>query len=236
MDRTSARRALALIAAVTCAAAAGCSHGARGGKGAAPGDAGAPPPAASAPAAPQSGTFAGDMQARAAEPTPPRDPLAAFETVRGVLQSPRCVNCHPAGDVPLQGDDSHLHLQNVRRGPDGNGVAGLECTACHGRANPPDSYGARQPPGVKNGWHLPPPGMKMVFEGVGSRALCEGLKDPTQNGGKDLPALLEHVSADPIVLWGWQPGRGRAPVALPHAEFVSAFRAWADAGAPCPAH
>ena len=28
--------------------------------------------------------------------------LAAFETVRGVLQHARCQNCHPRGDTPLQ--------------------------------------------------------------------------------------------------------------------------------------
>jgi hypothetical protein len=33
----------------------------------------------------------------------------AFETVRAVLQHPRCQNCHPEGDAPLQGDDGHAH-------------------------------------------------------------------------------------------------------------------------------
>ena len=47
------------------------------------------------------------------------DPVAAFEVVRAVLQSPRCVNCHPRGDAPLQGDDGHTHLQFVQRGPEG---------------------------------------------------------------------------------------------------------------------
>jgi hypothetical protein len=163
------------------------------------------------------------------------DPIAAFETVRVVLQSPRCMNCHPAGDAPLQGDDSHIHLQNIQRGPEGNGVAGLGCSACHGKANLPDSYGAHMPPGVATGWHLPPAEMKMVFAHLDSRALCEQLKDPAQNGGKDVAALVDHVSKDPLVLWGWSPGHGRTPVPVAHAEFVSAFRTWADAGAPCPA-
>ncbi len=163
-----------------------------------------------------------------------RDPVASFEIVKAVLQSPRCVNCHPAGDAPLQGDDSHVHTQHVRRGPGGFGVAGLDCAACHGSANPPDSYGALAPPGVATGWHLPPPEMKMVFEGVGARALCEQLKDPERNGGKDMAALVRHVSADPLVLWGWSPGYGRKPVPIAHPDFVSAFKDWADAGAPCP--
>ena len=35
---------------------------------------------------------------------------AAFLEVYKVLISPRCQNCHPAGDAPLQGDDSHVHI------------------------------------------------------------------------------------------------------------------------------
>jgi len=172
-----------------------------------------------------------------AEPAPTAparpDPIASFEMVRGVLQSPRCVNCHPAGDQPLQGDDSHVHQQFVVRGADGRGAAGQACTTCHAAANPPASYGAHQPPGVSTGWRLPPPETRMVFAGLSTSALCEQLKDPKRNGGKDLAALLHHVSADPLVLWGWSPGFGRAPVAISHDDFVRAFKAWADAGAPC---
>ncbi|HEX7623358.1 MAG TPA: Isoquinoline 1-oxidoreductase subunit [Anaeromyxobacteraceae bacterium] len=164
----------------------------------------------------------------------PPQGAAAFETVKAVLQSPRCVNCHPAGDAPLQGDDSHVHLQHIQRGVDGHGVAGLTCAACHGQANPPASYGPHAPPGVSTMWRLPPADTKMVFEGLGARALCEQLKDPQRNGGKDLAALIEHVSADAIVLWGWSPGYGRKAVPIAHADFVAAFKAWAQAGAPCP--
>jgi hypothetical protein len=172
-------------------------------------------------------------QSAAAKPAPQSDALASFEVVRGVLQSPRCVNCHPVGDAPLQGDDSHPHLQFVRRGPEGRGARGMECATCHGKANPPASYGAHVPPGVSTEWRLPPPEHKMVFEGVSSRALCEQLKDTRKNGGKDMAALMHHVGGDPLVLWGWSPGFGRKPVPVPHAEFVRAFKTWADAGAPC---
>src|SRR5258706_10489455 len=43
----------------------------------------------------------------------------AFLEAYKVFMHPRCMNCHPSGDAPLQGDDSHIHLQNVTRGPDG---------------------------------------------------------------------------------------------------------------------
>lgn len=42
--------------------------------------------------------------------------VKAFMQVYKVLKSPRCMNCHPAGDVPLQGDDSHLHAMSPKRG------------------------------------------------------------------------------------------------------------------------
>src|SRR5207248_6902701 len=87
-----------------------------------------------------------------ASSAPSREPVAAFETVRAVLQSPRCVNCHPAGDVPLQGDGAHLHQPLIKRGAEGSGVAGLSCAACHGVANTPASYGEHMPPGVSTGW------------------------------------------------------------------------------------
>ncbi|HEX4384280.1 MAG TPA: Isoquinoline 1-oxidoreductase subunit [Myxococcales bacterium] len=161
------------------------------------------------------------------------DPIAAFETVKTVLQSPRCVNCHPTGDQPTQGDDAHLHPQFVTRGPEGKGATGLACTTCHSVANPPASYGAHMPPGVSTGWKLPPPEHKMVFAGMSSSALCEQLKDEKKNGGKDMAALFKHVSSDPLVMWGWSPGYGRAPVAIAHPEFVRAFKTWMDAGAPC---
>lgn len=125
-----------------------------------------------------------------------------------------------------------MHAQNVKRGPDGNGAVGLACSTCHAAQNPPASYGNNMPPGAPN-WKLPPPAHKMVFIGLSAGELCRGLKDPKKNGGKNLAALLEHVSQDKLVLWGWSPGVGRKPVSVPHPQFVAAFKTWVDAGAPC---
>ena len=160
--------------------------------------------------------------------------MLAFETVRSVLQSPRCVNCHPVGDQPTQGDDSHRHQQFVQRGPEGRGAVGMACSTCHGKANTPDSYGPHMPPGVSTEWSLPPPNRRLVFAGLTTQGLCRQLKNPKQNGGLTMAALLHHVAEDPLVLWGWAPGYGRKPVPVPHEEFVRAFKTWADAGAPCP--
>ncbi len=162
-----------------------------------------------------------------------QDGIAAFETVRAVLQHPRCQNCHIPGDAPLQFDAGLPHLQDVMRGPEGKGAPGLACATCHATVNPPASYGASMPPGAPN-WHLPPPEQKMVFINLTSGELCRVVRDPKKNGGKDFAALVEHVAHDKLVLWGWEPGVGRAPVPVPHAEFVARFKTWIDAGAPCP--
>jgi len=163
-----------------------------------------------------------------------QDALKDFAVVQRVLQHPRCQNCHIPGDAPLQFDEGRAHAQNVRRGPDGKGAPGLPCATCHATKNPPASYGEHMPPGAPN-WHLPPPERRMVFIGLTAGDLCRVIKDPAKNGGRDMAALLKHVGEDKLVLWGWSPGVGRAPVDVPHAEFVAAFRRWADAGAPCSA-
>lgn len=153
-----------------------------------------------------------------------------WETVYRVLQHPRCLNCHPAGDVPLQGDDSRPHAQNVRRGPAGRGLFAMRCDTCHQAQNLP---GAHMPPGAPN-WHLPDPDMPLIFAGRSSGELCRQLKDPQQNGGRSPENLYQHLAHDPLVLWGWEPGDGRAPVDVSHEDLLRAMRAWIDGGCGCP--
>ena len=74
--------------------------------------------------------------------------LAAWDQVYTVLISPRCINCHTATNYPQQGDDRHRHFANVVRGPEGKGVAGLNCIICHQESNA-DSTGVPVGP---NGW------------------------------------------------------------------------------------
>jgi hypothetical protein len=173
-------------------------------------------------------------QAAAPTPADATSGLRAFETVRKVLQHPRCQNCHIPGDAPLQFDEGRTHGQNVKRGAEGQGAAGLPCATCHQTKNLPASFGANMPPGAPN-WHLPPARTPMVFIRLTPAQLCATIKDPQKTGGKDLPAMLEHMAQDELVGWGWDPGVGRAPVPIPRAEVTAAFRTWMDAGAPCPA-
>jgi cytochrome c5 len=155
---------------------------------------------------------------------------AAFLQVYRVLTSPRCQHCHPAGDAPLQGDDSHVHLQNVKRGKDGRGVYGMRCDTCHQTKN---LSGEHMPPGNPK-WSLPLPEQKMVFVGRSPGELCRQLKDPQQNGGRSLAALLDHVANDDLVGWGWNPGDGRSLPPLSRVETAAQMKVWAESGAACP--
>jgi len=153
----------------------------------------------------------------------------AFKQVYAVLTSPRCMNCHPSGDTPLQGEDSHLHTMSPERGVEGKGVYAMKCSNCHQPTNTP---GLHSPPGNPN-WHLPPADMKMVFQGRTAHQLAKQLIDPKQNGYKDLEKLIEHAD-DGLVLAGWNPGEGRKLPPMSHAAFKKAWITWLTTGAYAP--
>ena len=155
--------------------------------------------------------------------------VKAFTEVYKVLMNPRCMNCHPSGNVPLQGDDSHLHTMFPKRGKDGKGLYAMKCTNCHQPAN---TEGLHTPPGNSN-WHLPPANMKMVFQGRTAHQLAKQLMDPKQNGHKTKQQLIEHAD-DALVLAGWNPGEGRALPPMTHEEFKKAWITWIEKGAYAP--
>jgi len=172
-----------------------------------------------------------NLHAAADNPKPDAAASAkAFLEIHKVFTSPRCQNCHDAGDAPLQGDDSHVHLQNVKRGKDGHGVSAMRCETCHQATN---LAGDHMPPGNPK-WGLPSPGHKMVFVGRTPAELCRQLKDPKQTGGRSLQQLLEHVADDELVAWGWNPGLGREPVPGTQARLGELIQGWIDTGAQCP--
>jgi hypothetical protein len=172
-----------------------------------------------------------NLHAAADNPKPDAAASAkAFLEIHKVFTSPRCQNCHPAGDAPLQGDDSHVHLQNVKRGKDGHGVSAMRCETCHQTTN---LAGDHMPPGNPK-WGLPSPEHKMVFVGRTPAELCRQLKDPEQTAGRSLQQLLEHVANDELVGWGWNPGDGRALPPLTRPETLAEMKIWIDGGAACP--
>lgn len=116
---------------------------------------------------------------------------------------------------------------NVQRGADGTGSGGQRCTNCHGAAN----NRLTNAPGAPQ-WRLAP--QSMGWEGLSVPELCRTLLDRAGNGNRSPKDLLNHVTEDPIVRWGWDPGGKRDPVPIPHAEFVRLFAYWVETGAKCP--
>ena len=152
---------------------------------------------------------------------------ALFLEASRVLTHPRCVNCHPDGDSPLQGMAQALHDPPVTRGADGRGVVGMECESCHQGKN---AELARVPGAPL--WHLAPRAMAWV--GKTPRAICEQLKDPARNGGKTLAQIVEHNQHDALVAWGWSPGADREPAPGNQQVFGLLVAAWVESGAECP--
>jgi hypothetical protein len=154
---------------------------------------------------------------------------AAFKSFVPVLRYPRCMNCHSTGDYPRQGDDSHRHTMQIRRGPDGQGVNAVKCSTCHQDHN---LAGWHMPPGAPD-WHLPSPAEPMIWQGLTNRQLCELFKDPKQNGNRTVQQIVEHMRT-PLVLWGWNPGEGRTPIPMSQQKFLATVEEWASKGAACP--
>lgn len=151
---------------------------------------------------------------------------AAFAKVASVLRHPRCLNCHPAGDFPRQGDSRRPHAMKVTRGADNGGELGMRCSTCHAA----DNVGLI--PGAPH-WALAP--RSMAWEGLSDAELAAALKDPLKNGNRSLADLDKHLAEDALVGWAWSPGENRQPPPLSRDEFLAAFRQWVAAGAPVPA-
>ena len=152
---------------------------------------------------------------------------ALFLEASRVLLHPRCANCHPSGDVPLQGMDMRLHDPPVTRGPDDRGVVGMECSGCHQDRN----LDHARVPGAPN-WHIAP--IEMAWVGKTPRHICEQMKDPKRNGGKSLAQIVEHNAHDKLVAWGWEPGHEREPAPGNQRQFGALVEAWVKTGAECP--
>jgi hypothetical protein len=154
--------------------------------------------------------------------------VALFNEMGKVLQHPRCVNCHPAGERPLQTDAMRLHEPLVVRGPDNHGpVTGLRCDTCHQAQN----FDAARVPGNPK-WAVAP--LEMAWEGKSLGEICRQIKDPQRNHHMDMNALVTHMAEDVLVGWAWAPGSGRTPAPGTQREFGELARAWAASGAQCP--
>jgi hypothetical protein len=152
---------------------------------------------------------------------------ALFGELGKVLTHPRCVNCHPAGDHPRQGDQARLHQPPVERGADGHGLPAMRCSICHQQAN----FDPARVPGHPE-WHLAP--AEMAWEGKSLGDICAQIKDRERNGGRSLGELVHHIGTDTLVGWAWAPGFGRRPAPGTQKQAGALVEAWVQTGAVCP--
>jgi hypothetical protein len=152
---------------------------------------------------------------------------AIFTELGKLLTHPRCLNCHPAGDRPRQGDLGRRHQPPVWRGADGFGLPAMRCPICHLNAN-------FDPAGVPGNpiWHLAP--REMGWEGKTLGEICAQIKDPARNGNRTLASLIEHIGEDHLVGWAWEPGYGRQSAPGTQKQAGALVEAWIDTGAACP--
>jgi hypothetical protein len=156
---------------------------------------------------------------------------AIFDEIGRVLTHPRCMNCHPAGDHPLQGNDQHEHMPPIWRAETGHLEAA--CSGCHSEKNKTlhDAASYRSIPGHPR-WGFAP--LSMTWQHKSLREICVQLKDVKLNGGRDLAALQEHIAKDDLVAWGWNPGAGREPAPGNQEATGLLVQAWIDSGVECP--
>ena len=148
---------------------------------------------------------------------------AIFEEMGKVLQHPRCVNCHPSGDEPLQGEKSLPHQPMVTRGNAGMGTPGMRCTTCHGASNFRNSPGS-------SGWRLAP--RQLGWEDKSLAQICETLK--LGGGGENLRPVVSFMKNNSVVAYGWTPPDQYEPVPGTHERFGKLAEAWLETGAHCP--
>ena len=133
-----------------------------------------------------------------------------FNEIAKVLTHPRCMNCHPAGEIRCRART----VTNIcrRRGAK---------TSLQVRSAPParlvtttrTSQSPRPPPtkaspAIRAGASRR---CRWLWQGKSIGDICRQVKDVSRNGGRDLALLQEHIAKDDLVAWGSNPGPGREP-------------------------
>src|SRR5258705_3246958 len=151
--------------------------------------------AASVQAAAQSATLRSPKDFSSVYDDPSRS-RAMFIEAGKVIQSPRCLNCHPVGRRPTQGDDLHAHVPLMHAGSEGRGSDALPCKSCHGPAN--HTTLAPSIPSIPGNprWVLAP--ASMAWQGSSLGEICAQINDPKRNGGLSLAQIQRHMGTDAL--------------------------------------
>ena len=166
--------------------------------------------------------------------------LDAWDRIYEVASHPRCANCHVgASDRPMWSGPSYgvarPHGMNIRAGDSRMGVEYVSCQTCHTTKDEDWENANAMPhaaPRVAMFWQLAP--IEADWFDRSSVEICQQLRDPELNGGRDMMALAEHLDHDLILHWAWNPGGDREPAPYSLQEHVDDILIWGVAGMPCP--
>jgi len=161
--------------------------------------------------------------------------LEAWSRVYEVTSHPRCANCHVGADnIPMWSGPSYgtarSHGMNINAGASRIGMEYLQCSACHANRETPNDM-PHAAPQVAMNWQLPP--VEAEWFGKSSVEICNQLRDPERNGGRDFNEIAGHLDHDLILHWAWAPGGTREPAPYSLQEHVNDILAWGVAGYPC---
>ena len=163
------------------------------------------------------------------------DGLAAWDRIYEVASHPRCSNCHvgsnnrPMWSGPSYGK-TRPHGMNIVAGDSRIGVETIQCSTCHAYREGLNDV-PHAAPQVAMNWQLAP--VEAEWFGKSSIEICNQLRDPARNGGRDYLDLASHLDHDLILHWAWKPGGGREPAPYNLQSHVNDVLAWGVAGMPC---
>jgi len=163
--------------------------------------------------------------------------LEAWARIYEVASHPRCSNCHVGEDnLPMWSGPSYgrtrAHGMNIQGGESRIGAETLLCSTCHAINAQGGNDAPHMAPQVAMNWQLAP--VEAEWFGRSTVEICEQLRDPERNGGRDFMEIASHLDHDLILHWAWNPGGGREPAPYSLQAHVNDILAWGVAGYPCP--
>lgn len=115
------------------------------------------------------------------------------------------------------------------------GAEGLSCRACHQTSTRPNRI-EHAAPRAGMEWMLAP--VEFQWTDRTSAAICQQMRDPGRNGGRDAARLIEHILHDAeligFIIWSFNPGAGREPAPGSLQSHLEDMAQWTAAGMPCP--
>ncbi|MEO0327834.1 MAG: hypothetical protein AAF217_04475 [Pseudomonadota bacterium] len=169
------------------------------------------------------------------------DGLEAWDRIHDVTSHPRCVNCHVGEDnIPVWSGPSYgksrVHGMAINADSSRIGAESLSCSTCHQTSKLPQTLPHAAP---RNGmdWRLAPVEFQWIDRT--SSQICQQMRDPERNGGRDAAGLVEHILHDAelfgFISWSFAPGAGRTPAPGGLQAHLEDMAIWTAAGMPCPA-